>query len=84
MARVASTSNVRNPKRFGYDIRLDNIYLRTAVGPGREMTIQSSDVQQGQNVNVCARVKRHTRRRSEACKRKNPMSTDTVVRNPLA
>ena len=52
MARVASTSNVRNPKRFGYDIRLDNIYLRTAVGPGREMTIQSSDVQQGQNVNV--------------------------------
>tara|TARA_B100000003_G_scaffold102849_1_gene92205 strand:- start:9122 stop:11092 length:1971 start_codon:yes stop_codon:yes gene_type:complete len=52
MARVASTSNVRNPKRFGYDIRLDNIYLRTAVGPNREMTIQSSDVQQGQNVNV--------------------------------
>lgn len=52
MARVASTSNVRNPKRFGYDIRLDNIYLRTAVGPGREMTIQSSDVQQGQQVNV--------------------------------
>jgi len=52
MARVASTSNVRNPKRFGYDIRLDNIYLRTAIGPGREMTIQSSDVQQGQNVNV--------------------------------
>jgi hypothetical protein len=52
MARVASTSNVRNPKRFGYDIKLDNIYLRTAVGPGREMTIQSSDVQQGQQVNV--------------------------------
>ena len=52
MARVASTSNVRNPKRFGYDIRLDNIYLRTAVGPNREMTIQSSDVQAGQQVNV--------------------------------
>jgi hypothetical protein len=52
MARVASTSNVRNPKRFGYDIKLDNIYLRTAVGPNREMTIQSSDVQQGQQVNV--------------------------------
>ena len=52
MARVASTSNVRNPRRFGYDIRLDNIYLRTAVGPNREMTIQSSDVQQGQQVNV--------------------------------
>ena len=52
MARVASTSNVRNPRRFGYDIRLDNIYLRTAVGPNREMTIQSSDVQAGQQVNV--------------------------------
>ena len=52
MARVASTSNVRNPRRFGYDIRLDNIYLRTAVGPDRAMTIQSSDVQQGQQVNV--------------------------------
>ena len=52
MARVASTSNVRNPKRYGYDCRLDNIYLRTATGPGRELTIQSSDVQAGQNVNV--------------------------------
>ena len=52
MARVASTSNVRNPKRYGYDCRLDNIYLRTAIGPNRELTIQSSDVQAGQNVNV--------------------------------
>jgi hypothetical protein len=52
MARVASTSNVRNPKRFGYDVRLDNIYLRSAISPGREMTIQSSDVQAGQAVNV--------------------------------
>ena len=52
MARVASTSNTRNPKRFGYNVRLDNIYLRSAVGPGREMTIQSSDVQAGQQVNV--------------------------------
>ena len=50
MARVASTSNVRNPKRFGYDVRLDNIYLRSAISPGREMTIQSSDVQAGQAV----------------------------------
>jgi hypothetical protein len=52
MARVASTSNVRNPKRYGYDCRLDNVYLRTAVGPDRLLTIQSSDVQQGQDVNV--------------------------------
>jgi len=52
MARVANTTSIKNPKRYGYDIQLDNIYLRTAVGPGREMTIQSSDVQAGQNVNV--------------------------------
>ena len=52
MVRVASTSNVRNPKRYGYDCRLDNIYLRTAVAPGRELTIASSDVQSGQNINV--------------------------------
>ena len=52
MVRVASTSNVRNPKRYGYDCRLDNIYLRTAVAPGRELTIASSDVQAGQNINV--------------------------------
>ncbi len=52
MPRVASTSNITNPKRYGYDIQLDNIFLRTAVGPNRDMTIQSSDVQAGQNVNV--------------------------------
>ena len=52
MPRVATTSNVRNPKRYGYDLQLDNIYLRTAVGPDRAMTIQSSDVQAGQQVNV--------------------------------
>jgi len=52
MPRVATTSNIRNPKRYGYDLQLDNIYLRTAVGPNREMTIQSSDVQAGQQVNV--------------------------------
>ena len=52
MPRVATTSNIRNPKRYGYDLQLDNIYLRTAVGPDRAMTIQSSDVQAGQQVNV--------------------------------
>ena len=52
MVRVANTTSIKNPKRYGYDIQLDNIYLRTAVGPGREMTIQSSDVQAGQQVNV--------------------------------
>ena len=51
MPRVATTSNINNPKRYGYDIRIDNILLRSAVGPGREMQIQSSDVQE-QQINV--------------------------------
>ena len=45
MPRVASTINISNPKRYGYDVRIDDILLRSAVGPGREMQIQSSDVQ---------------------------------------
>jgi len=51
MPRVATTINTSNPKRYGYDVRIDDILLRTAVGPGREMQIQSSDVQEGQ-INV--------------------------------
>ena len=51
MPRVATTINIANPKRFGYDLRLDNILLRSAVGPGREMQIQSSGVQE-QGINV--------------------------------
>ena len=51
MPRVATTINTSNPKRYGYDVRIDDILLRAAVGPGREMQIQSSDVQEGQ-INV--------------------------------
>jgi len=51
MPRVATTINISNPKRYGYDVRIDEILLRSAVGPGREMQIQSSDVQEGQ-INV--------------------------------
>tara|TARA_Y100000768_G_scaffold296661_1_gene230471 strand:+ start:1383 stop:3317 length:1935 start_codon:yes stop_codon:yes gene_type:complete len=51
MPRVATTINISNPKRYGYDIKLDDMLLRAAVGPGRDMTIQSSDVEGGQ-VNV--------------------------------
>ena len=51
MPRVASTTNISKPKRYGYDVRIDDILLRSAVGPGREMQIQSSDVQEGQ-INV--------------------------------
>ena len=51
MPRVATTINISNPKRYGYDLRLDNILLRTAVGSNREMLIQSTDVtEQGVNV----------------------------------
>ena len=52
MPRIATTTTVSNPKRYGYDIQIDNLLLRSAVGPGRQMLIQSSDVQAGQQVNV--------------------------------
>jgi|TARA_B100001939_G_scaffold236421_1_gene203924 hypothetical protein len=51
MPRIASTNTVSNPKRLGYDVQIDNMLLRSAIGPGREMTIQSSDVREGQ-INV--------------------------------
>ena len=51
MARVPSTLSIRNPKSLGYDIRLGTNLYRTAIGPGREMTIQSSNVEDGQ-INV--------------------------------
>lgn len=51
MPRVATTLSVSNPKRMGYDVRLGLNLYRTAVGPNREMTIQSSNVEDGQ-INV--------------------------------
>ena len=51
MARIPSTNFISKPKSYGYDVRLDTMLLRTAIGPGREMTIQSSDVQE-QGINV--------------------------------
>ena len=51
MPRIANTLSVQNPKRYGYDIRLGNNLYRSAIGPGREMTIQSSNVEDGQ-INV--------------------------------
>ena len=51
MPRVATTINISNPKRYGYDLRLDDILLRTSVGADRSMVIQSTDVtEQGVNV----------------------------------
>ena len=52
MPRIATTEFISNPKRYGYDVRVDKLLLRTAISPNNPMTIQSSDVQAGQNVNV--------------------------------
>ena len=51
MPRLTTQAEESNPKRKGYDFRVDNQLYRSAVGPGREMTIQSSDVNE-QGVNV--------------------------------
>jgi len=51
MPRVATTINTSNPKRYGYDVRIDEILLRAAVGQGREMQIQSSKVEEA-GINV--------------------------------
>lgn len=45
MPRVATTANITNPQRYGYDVRIDELLLRSAAGPDRTITIQSSDVQ---------------------------------------
>ena len=44
MPRLTTQAEESNPKRKGYDFRIDNQLYRSAVGPGREMVIQSSDV----------------------------------------
>ena len=51
MPRLTTQAEENNPKRKGYDFRIDNQLYRAAVGPDRQMTIQSSDVQD-QSVNV--------------------------------
>lgn len=52
MPRVPTTEFITNPKRYGYDVRVDKLLLRAAINPNNPMTIQSSDVQAGQAVNV--------------------------------
>ena len=51
MPRIATRGDVSNPKRKGYDFRIDDFLLRAAVGPNRQMTIESSDVK-GQEIDV--------------------------------
>ena len=43
MARVPKTSTISNPKRKGYDVVLDDLLFRAAIGPGREMTISTAE-----------------------------------------
>tara|TARA_R100001509_G_scaffold165443_1_gene147111 strand:+ start:1575 stop:3515 length:1941 start_codon:yes stop_codon:yes gene_type:complete len=51
MPRIPTIGDVLNPKRKGYDFRIDNFLFRAAVGPNRQMTIESSDVR-GQEIDV--------------------------------
>jgi len=51
MPRIATRGDVSNPKRKGYDFRIDDFLFRAAVGPNRQMTIESSDVQ-GNEIDV--------------------------------
>ena len=44
MPRLTTQAEESNPKRKGYDFRVDNQLYRSAIGPGREMVIQSSEV----------------------------------------
>ena len=52
MPRIPTTEFISNPRRYGYDVRVDKLLLRAAISPNNPMTIQSSDVQAGQAVNV--------------------------------
>ena len=60
MPRLTTQAEVSNPKRKGYDFRVDDFLFRAAVGPNRQMTIQSSDVQT-QDLNVSQNPEDFTR-----------------------
>ena len=51
MPRLTTQAEISNPQREGYDFRIDNQLYRAAISADRQMTIQSSDVQE-QGVNV--------------------------------
>jgi len=51
MPRLATQAEVSNPKRKGYDFRIDNQLYRAAISSEAQMQIQSSDVE-GQDINV--------------------------------
>jgi len=41
--RVPTTADVSNPKRKGYDFRLDNLLFRTAISNDRQLVIRSAE-----------------------------------------
>ena len=51
MPRLTTTAEVPSPQRKGYDFRINQFLFRSAVGPNRQMTIQSSPVN-NEGVNV--------------------------------
>ena len=53
MPRVPLTSEVINPKRKGYDLALDDLLFRAAIGPNRQMTISTAEFP-NQQVNLKA------------------------------
>jgi len=60
MPRLANLYNVTDPKRKGYDFRIDNDLFRTAISTETTMTIQSSDVET-QDINVAQNPEDFTR-----------------------
>ena len=60
MPRIPTIGDVLNPKRKGYDFRIDDFLFRAAVGPNRQMTIESSDVR-GQEIDVRQNAEDFTR-----------------------
>ena len=60
MPRIATRGDVSNPKRKGYDFRIDDFLFRAAIGPNRQMSIESSDVR-GQEIDVRQNAEDFTR-----------------------
>ena len=52
MPRLTTQAEENNPKRKGYDFRLDNQLYRAAITTNQQMIIESSDVGQENSVNV--------------------------------
>ena len=70
MPRIAHAGVVNNPKRQGYDFRVDDYLLRAATTREQPMTIQSSDVQ-AQEINVKQNPEDFTRNIGQIYSRNN-------------